>query len=73
MSHIPNESSSNWFKTTLPAEVDEETESGPERGPETEAPGTSLAIGELQKQGGGVIRRSMNYTESIFPPNPSPL
>lgn len=65
MSYIPNESSSNWFKTALPAEVDEETQSGPERGPETEDPVTSLAIGELQKQGEGAIRGSMDYTESI--------
>ncbi|PUU79522.1 hypothetical protein B9Z19DRAFT_1125022 [Tuber borchii] len=63
MSHIPNESSSNWFKTALPAEVGEETESGLERGPGTEDPGTSLAIGELQKPDGGVIRGSVDYTE----------
>jgi len=73
MSHIPNESSSKWFKTALLAEVDEEMESSLERGPETEDPGTSLAMGELQKPGGGVIGGSMDYTESIPPPNPSPL
>ena len=69
MSHIPNESSSNWFKTMLLAEDDEETEDGPE----TEDPEASLTIGELQKPAGGDILGSIDYTESISFPNPSPL
>ena len=61
MSYIPNESSSNWFKTVPPAEDDEETED----------PWASLTIGDLQKLRSGSMLGSIDYTKSISLPAPS--